>query len=74
MGVWSVFRRADGAELIGGPRLEDSTRKDMQLRRFRAQAKRAARETTHYHDLFSTLDIDPRLFRCTCNPLTTERK
>src|SRR5262249_25000958 len=53
---------ADGAELIGGPRLDESTRKDMQLRRFRGQAKRAARTTPYYQKLFSTLDVDPARF------------
>jgi phenylacetate-CoA ligase len=50
---------ADGAELIGGPRLDDTTRRDMQLRRFRGQAKRAARETRYYQRLFAELDVDP---------------
>ena len=49
---------ADGAELIGGPTLDDDTRHDMQLRRFRAQALRAARETDYYGQLFRELDLD----------------
>jgi phenylacetate-coenzyme A ligase PaaK-like adenylate-forming protein len=53
---------AEGAELIGGPSLDESTRKDMQLRRFRAQARRAARETAYYHKLFSARDVDPARF------------
>jgi hypothetical protein len=49
----------EGAELIGGPRLDDTTRRDMQLRRFRGQAKRAAHETRYYQRLFAELDLDP---------------
>jgi len=49
----------DGAELIGGPTLDESTRRDMQLRRFRTQARRGARETAYYGRLFEQLDLDP---------------
>jgi phenylacetate-coenzyme A ligase PaaK-like adenylate-forming protein len=49
----------DSAEVIGGPRLDDATRRDMQLRRFRAQAKRAARETPYYERLFAELGLNP---------------
>jgi phenylacetate-coenzyme A ligase PaaK-like adenylate-forming protein len=50
---------AEGAEIIGGPQLDDATRRDMQLRRFRGQAKRAACETRYYQRLFAELDVDP---------------
>ena len=36
---------AEEAEILGGPALDEATRRDMQLRRFRGQAKRGARET-----------------------------
>jgi hypothetical protein len=44
---------------MGGPRLDEATRQDMQLRRFRGQAKRAARETRSHQRIFSELDLDP---------------
>lgn len=54
---------AEGAELLGGPTLDDETRRAMQLRRFRAQAVRAARETTYYRHLFERFDLDPARLR-----------
>src|SRR5207302_3667829 len=60
-------------QLLGGPALDDATRRDMQLRRFRSQAKRAARETAHYERLFSELDLQPGRLRAeeiTSLPLT----
>ena len=54
---------AEGAELLGGPTLDDETRRAMQLRRFRTQAVRAARETTYYQHLFERLDLDPTRLR-----------
>jgi len=50
----------DGAAALGGPTLDDETRHTMQLRRFRAQARRAAEGTTHYARLFARLGLDPR--------------
>jgi phenylacetate-CoA ligase len=47
------------AELLGGPALDARTRRDMQLRRFRAQAQRGAQETRAYRQLFSDLGLDP---------------
>jgi phenylacetate-coenzyme A ligase PaaK-like adenylate-forming protein len=35
----------------------------MQLRRFRGQAKRGARETAYYQRLFADLDLDPGRLR-----------
>lgn len=50
---------ADGAELLQGPGLDEETRHEMQLRRFRKQAKRAAHETAYYNLLFERLGLDP---------------
>jgi phenylacetate-CoA ligase len=50
---------AGGAELLVGPELDDETRREIQLRRFRTQATRAARETTYYGALFDRLGITP---------------
>lgn len=50
---------AGGGELVGGPALDDESRRTMQLRRFRGQAKRAARETPFYGPIFRDLDLDP---------------
>jgi len=49
----------DGAELLGGPALDERDRRAMQLRRFRQQAVRAARETAYYADLFRRAGLDP---------------
>ena len=51
---------AEGKELLTGPTLDEETRRDMQLRRFRGQAVRAARETDYYQRLFTRLSLDPR--------------
>jgi hypothetical protein len=40
---------SEGAEFLGGPELDEETRRDVQLRRFRTQAKRAVTETEYYH-------------------------
>ena len=47
------------AELIGGPPLDEKTRRAVQLRRFRTQASRAARETAYYGRVFAELGLDP---------------
>jgi phenylacetate-coenzyme A ligase PaaK-like adenylate-forming protein len=49
---------AEAAGILGGPVLDEATRQDMQLRRFRGQAKRAARETQYYQRLCTMLDLD----------------
>jgi phenylacetate-coenzyme A ligase PaaK-like adenylate-forming protein len=49
----------EAAELLAGPSLDESTRRDVQLRRFRAQAVRGARETAYYGRLFAQLGLDP---------------
>jgi phenylacetate-coenzyme A ligase PaaK-like adenylate-forming protein len=51
----------DGQELLSGPTLDEETRREVQLRRFRAQARRAARETAYYKRLFARLGLDLRL-------------
>jgi phenylacetate-CoA ligase len=48
----------DGAELLRGPALDEETRREVQLRRFRTQAARAARETAYYRQIFEQLGID----------------
>jgi phenylacetate-CoA ligase len=54
---------AEGAAMLGGPSLDEATRREMQLRRFRGQAKRGARETTYYQRLFAELELDPGRLR-----------
>jgi hypothetical protein len=49
---------AEATELLGGPTLDEATRREVQLRRFRTQAKRAVRETTYYRRLFEQ-GLDP---------------
>jgi phenylacetate-CoA ligase len=49
----------EGAEFLGGPELDEETRRDVQLRRFRTQAKRAAEETDFYRKHFDGLGLDP---------------
>jgi phenylacetate-coenzyme A ligase PaaK-like adenylate-forming protein len=49
----------EAAELLRGPELDEPTRREIQLRRFRTQAVRAARETPYYRDLFGRLGLDP---------------
>jgi phenylacetate-CoA ligase len=53
----------EGAELLGGPVLDEETRQAMQLRRFRSQAVRAARETPYYQQLFERFDLNPARLR-----------
>jgi phenylacetate-coenzyme A ligase PaaK-like adenylate-forming protein len=50
---------ADGAQAALGPTLDAATSREVQLRSFRAQAKRAARDTAYYGTLFSSLGLDP---------------
>jgi phenylacetate-CoA ligase len=60
-------------ELLGGPTLDEAARCDMQLRRFRAQAVRAARETRYYAELFEHSGLDPtRLDPATLPPTRKE--
>lgn len=53
----------EGAELVSGPALDEATRREMQLRCFRAQATRAGRDTTYYAGLFAGLGLDPAHLR-----------
>jgi phenylacetate-coenzyme A ligase PaaK-like adenylate-forming protein len=55
--------RSEGAELLAGPALDEETRRGVQLRRFRTQAVRAARETAYYRHLFERLSLDPARLR-----------
>jgi phenylacetate-CoA ligase len=50
---------ADSAEFLGGPELDEESRREIQLRRFRTQALRAANETGYYNPQFEHLGIDP---------------
>lgn len=52
-----------GDELLAGPALDEQTRRDIQLRRFRSQAARAARETAYYRDLFERIGLDAARLR-----------
>jgi phenylacetate-coenzyme A ligase PaaK-like adenylate-forming protein len=49
---------ADAGELISGPTLDEQTRREVQLRRFRKQAIRAARETEYYRAVVDRAGID----------------
>jgi phenylacetate-coenzyme A ligase PaaK-like adenylate-forming protein len=49
---------ADADELLSGPTLDDDTRREVQLRRFRKQAMRAARETVYYRAVVEEAGID----------------
>ncbi|MFN8421837.1 MAG: AMP-binding protein [Anaerolineae bacterium] len=48
-----------GAELVGGPSLSGPALRDLQTRRLRMVARRAARETPYYGGLFQSLELDP---------------
>ncbi|MEP6776111.1 MAG: AMP-binding protein [Chloroflexota bacterium] len=50
---------AEGAELVAGPTLDEETRRDVQLRRFRKQATLGARETAYYAEVFKQEGLDP---------------
>jgi phenylacetate-coenzyme A ligase PaaK-like adenylate-forming protein len=50
---------ASNGGLAGDPDLDDATRQDLQLRRFRTQADRAARDTRFYADLPTRLGLAP---------------
>lgn len=53
----------DGADAISGPALDEETSRTVQLRRFRTQAMRAARETDYYGQLIERLGVDPARLR-----------
>jgi len=49
----------DGGSQLGGPVLDEETRRELHLRRFRTQAMRAAQETSYYAHLFERLALEP---------------
>lgn len=57
----AVGQEAD--ELLSGPRLDEDTRHEVQVRRFRKQAVRAARETRYYERSFAKAGTDPARLR-----------
>jgi phenylacetate-CoA ligase len=52
----------DAEEALRGPELDETTRREVQLRRFRKQAQLAA-QTPYYSGLFAELRIEPRKLR-----------
>jgi phenylacetate-coenzyme A ligase PaaK-like adenylate-forming protein len=54
---------AESHELVRGPALDELTRHEVQARRFRAQARRATRETAYYARLFAASDLSLRGLR-----------
>ena len=52
----------DAAEALRGPVLDDTARREVQIRRFRKQAQLAAR-TPYYGRVFAELGIEPRKLR-----------
>ena len=53
----------DGGSQLGGPVLDEETRRELHLRRFRTQAVRAAQETSYYARLFERLALEPDRLR-----------
>jgi phenylacetate-CoA ligase len=53
----------EGGSHLGGPVFDEETRRELQLRRFRTQAVRAAQETGYYGRLFERLDLNPDRLR-----------
>ncbi|HET6662100.1 MAG TPA: hypothetical protein VFH16_19505 [Rubrobacter sp.] len=53
----------DGGSQLGGPVLDEETRRELHLRRFRTQAVRAAQETSYYTRLFERLALEPERLR-----------
>ena len=49
----------DGEATLNGPVLDNTTRREVQLRRFRAQAQRAVNGTDFYGPRFAGLGLDP---------------
>jgi hypothetical protein len=49
----------DGGSQPGGPVLDEETRRELHLPRFRTQAVRSAQETSYYAHLFERLDLEP---------------
>src|SRR5256884_479565 len=57
------FLSAEGRDLLAGPTLDEESRRTIQLRRFRSQAMRAARETAYYQRIFERLSLHPGRLR-----------
>jgi phenylacetate-coenzyme A ligase PaaK-like adenylate-forming protein len=53
----------EAGELLDGPSLDEETRREIELRRFRTQAKRGAQETAYYQALFARLGLEPARLR-----------
>jgi phenylacetate-CoA ligase len=53
----------DGGSQLGGPVLDEETRRELHLRRFRTQAVRAGQETSYYASLFERLALQPDRLR-----------
>jgi len=53
----------EGSEVLDGPVLDAESRRSIQLRRFRQQARRAMQDTAYYRDLFARLELDPATLR-----------
>jgi phenylacetate-CoA ligase len=51
---------SEGKEMLQGPALDEETRREVQLRRFRKQAAHAARHTRYYAGLFERIRLDPQ--------------
>lgn len=62
----------EGVELVNGLSLDADTRREVITRRFRAQAKRAARETPYYSELFQRLGLNPKEIRVEDVPITSK--
>lgn len=54
---------SEAAEMLGEVALDEETRREVQLRRFRSQAVRGTRETAYYSRLFQRLGLDPARLR-----------
>lgn len=53
----------EGAGLLAGPTLDEETRREVHLRRFRTQAARGARQTAYYGRLFERLGLESARLR-----------
>lgn len=49
----------EAVELLSGPTIDEEERRDLHLRRFRAQAVRAAHDTVYYGRLFEQIGLAP---------------
>ena len=56
---FGAIEAEDGGSQLGGPVLDEETRRELHLRRFKTQALRAAQETRYYARLFERLEIEP---------------